>query len=552
MSWYLPAEIAQLTLTFVLFLVFSFLYWHDKEKYLLLWALSWLSWSIKYIFDILFYFSPANKFFLLCNLLSWLAAGILLAVGTLVFAKKPFRVIWRYSAFFLFMWIIILTNITSSLPLLIFPIFFFLGMLFIFTGINFIRSQETDVKGKYITGWIFILSGLHTADYPILSPIEWFAPWGYLTAGILLYLLASSTLLVYYQKIRKDLSNSEERFRLLAENAKDVIFRIIFKPTPFVDYISPSVKEITGYMCEELYSNPRLFLSLEYPDEKILKWVRKDGQVIWVEQNTTGILDKKGDLIGLEGIIRDITERKKSEDKILELEKSRRDLLTNISHELRTPITSIQGYVEALMDGIAETKEEQKKYLEIVLNRVQGLNRLIKDLFELTRLEERQISFNYSIFYLEDLINTLYERFIIDVEQAGLEFIIEKPKNTDISIFIDLDRIFQVFENIINNALKHTPQGGSITLSSSLENKTEVLFSITDTGSGICSKDLPYIFERFYKGKKTNDLKDKNTGLGLAITKELVEAHSGRIWVESTEGQGTSIYFTLPLYTNKI
>ena len=141
----------------------------------------------------------------------------------------------------------------------------------------------------------------------------------------------------------------------------------------------------------------------------------------WVEQNTTGILDKKGDLIGLEGIIRDITERKKSEDKILELEKSRRDLLTNISHELRTPITSIQGYVEALMDGIAETKEEQKKYLEIVLNRVQGLNRLIKDLFELTRLEERQISFNYSIFYLEDLINTLYERFIIDVEQAGLE-----------------------------------------------------------------------------------------------------------------------------------
>ncbi|MDF2716707.1 MAG: integral rane sensor signal transduction histidine kinase [Paenibacillus sp.] len=236
----------------------------------------------------------------------------------------------------------------------------------------------------------------------------------------------------------------------------------------------------------------------------------------------------------------------KKNEELRQAEESRRQLVSNISHELGTPMTAIQGYVKAIMDGIIEPTEN--KYWNTIYDKVLYVNRLVKDLFQLSRLEAKQFKFDFEAMSADDLIELHLSKLEWDVRSRGVLFTVKRtpPEGGwgDAYVMIDSVRIDQVVTNIVYNALKFTSAGGAITIESG-QAGNELLIRITDTGTGIDEKSLPYVFDRFFKD--SSDGTQEGTGLGLAIAKEIVLAHGGRIWAESKRNEGSSFYFTLPL-----
>ncbi|CAM3549436.1 MULTISPECIES: ATP-binding protein [Saccharibacillus] len=238
------------------------------------------------------------------------------------------------------------------------------------------------------------------------------------------------------------------------------------------------------------------------------------------------------------------------------LELSRRRLLSDISHELRTPMTAIQGYVEAIVSGLVEREEDRKTYLEMVLVKALGLNRLIHDLFELSRLESGKSDMIFMMTSLEEWLDTIQDKFRLDIVQANLNYEFEAnvtaAKLRHYQVVIDTDRITQVLTNLVFNAIRHTEAGGTITLRCSIEewegeSPGQLTVCVEDTGEGIGEESLPFVFDRFFRERHGRHTV-QSSGIGLAIAKGIVQHHSGTISVESTVGQGSSFVFTLPLY----
>lgn len=236
------------------------------------------------------------------------------------------------------------------------------------------------------------------------------------------------------------------------------------------------------------------------------------------------------------------------------MEESRRRLLANISHDLRTPVTSVLGHVELLLEEIVESPEQQRTYLKRIHSKMIGLNRLIQDLFELAKIESAQARFQMSELSARGFVKDIYLNYVSDVKNAG--FILEYSGEIMPTVLIkaDPERLDQVFANLISNAIRYMGEGGVITLRCRLGDKcygpgngrTMVVFEVADNGVGIAPEHIPYIFERFYRGSQSRESVAQNSGLGLAIAKEIVEAHGGCIWVDTTVDCGCTICFSLP------
>ncbi|CAH1195456.1 Sensor histidine kinase RcsC [Paenibacillus plantiphilus] len=242
------------------------------------------------------------------------------------------------------------------------------------------------------------------------------------------------------------------------------------------------------------------------------------------------------------------------------LELARRRLLSDISHELRTPMTAIQGYVEAIVSGLVEEDAVKERYLQMVLSKALGLNRLIQDLFELSRLESRRSEMIFEIIPLNKLIALIQDKFGLDVAGAGLQYSFVQSLDSalldECQVVIDLDRITQVLTNLVFNAIEHTDAGGRIEITCEFAEEHNVdnaigklVIHVHDTGKGIQNDSLPLVFDRFYREQRTERSSDsRGMGIGLAIAKEIVQYHDGAIDVESVVGQGSTFSFTLPLY----
>ncbi|NSW90985.1 MAG: HAMP domain-containing protein [Firmicutes bacterium] len=224
-------------------------------------------------------------------------------------------------------------------------------------------------------------------------------------------------------------------------------------------------------------------------------------------------------------------------------EEMRRSFIANVSHELRTPMTSIRGFIEGILDGTIP-HEKQKEYLGIVRDEVVRLNRLVNDLLDLARMEAGEIRIVLTDFNINELIR----RCIIKLESIITEKNLEVMANfeeEDVFVNADMDAIERVLLNLIHNAVKFTPEGGIIVLSTSTAQKDKVLVCVADNGIGIEKDELDMIWERFYKSDKSRSQDKSGTGLGLAIVKNLINEHGQDIWVESEVGKGTTFYFTL-------
>jgi len=234
--------------------------------------------------------------------------------------------------------------------------------------------------------------------------------------------------------------------------------------------------------------------------------------------------------------IQDLTELRR-------LEMIRQDFISNISHELRTPIASVKALAETLNEGAIEDPSVAKDFLSRINVEVDKLAQMVQELGELSRIESGEAPLNKRRINMADVIGHAVDRLRAQADRAELKLDIDIPPTLP-EVMSDEARVEQVLVNIIHNAIKFTPSGGKINISAKARDN-DILVSVSDTGVGIPADDLPRIFERFYKADKSRS--GGGTGLGLAIAKHIVEAHGGRIWAESVEGRGSTFNFTLPL-----
>lgn len=223
----------------------------------------------------------------------------------------------------------------------------------------------------------------------------------------------------------------------------------------------------------------------------------------------------------------------------------RKEFLQNLSHEFKTPVTAIQGYVDTLLQGAMENPELSKKFLERAAKNIERLVNLINDLDEISKLERGEIKLYKQYFVIQDLIKEAFESLSWKAEQKNVSFYIKKGCEQPMTVYADKEKLRQVFSNLFDNAIKYGKYGGSIVASIYKTDDKNVLVEISDDGIGIPEKSLNRVFERFYRTTEGRNRDVTGTGLGLSICKHIIEAHKHTIHVRSKEGVGTTIGFTL-------
>ncbi|WKA53388.1 ATP-binding protein [Planococcus shixiaomingii] len=228
------------------------------------------------------------------------------------------------------------------------------------------------------------------------------------------------------------------------------------------------------------------------------------------------------------------------------LEKLREDFIANVSHELRTPIAMLQGYSEAILDDVGATEEERREMTKIIYEESQRMGRLVTDLLNLARLESGHMRLYKNVVQINGMIERMTMKFSQVAKENGIYLSFETSLDDWAATELDEDRVEQVMTNLIDNAMRHTPQGGQVLVNVEQE-QGYAKISVNDTGVGIPEEDLEYVFERFYKADKARTLGKGGTGLGLAIASNIIKAHGGEIYAKSKVGTGTSFIFLLPL-----
>ncbi|AXH98837.1 HAMP domain-containing protein [Sporosarcina sp. PTS2304] len=242
---------------------------------------------------------------------------------------------------------------------------------------------------------------------------------------------------------------------------------------------------------------------------------------------------------GAVAVFRDMTEQHK-------LDKLRSDFIANVSHELRTPISMLQGYSEAIIDDVVSSEEERMEMVQIIHDESKRMSRLVTDLLNIARMESGHIQLHREPLSAVDFLNRMVTKFSQVAKDAEVDLSLQTTELPSLLVKADEDRLEQVFTNLIDNAIRHTPNGGSVTLG--IYRSDGMLdLTVSDTGVGIPEKDLPFVFERFYKADKARTRGKGGTGLGLAIAKNIMEAHNGSILATSGEVTGTVFICSLPL-----
>lgn len=230
-------------------------------------------------------------------------------------------------------------------------------------------------------------------------------------------------------------------------------------------------------------------------------------------------------------------------DKLEKTENMRRQLIGDVTHELRTPLTAVKGYLEGLMDGVLTADPDTYQQIHTEINRLQ---RLVNDLQELSQVESGAFKLEFTSISPAILLETIQRNFGYQFEEKNLHLDMEMEPNLP-KILIDKDRIIQVLTNLVGNALQYTPAGGKVVIKVHRDN-SNLLFSVSDTGIGISTEQLPNIFNRFYRTDKSRTRASGGSGIGLTIARVLVKAHQGRIWAESDgEGKGSTFSFSIPI-----
>lgn len=602
MTWLIPGLTATTTLTLLIGLIFIYLWHEEKEKYLLLWAISWCAYSLRFITHLLIIQNILPHAGIIFQNSVTVISGLFIIWGTYVFQEKRLNVIWLYASGLAILWEFVAE--IGRLPFLLadLPNSLFVGWMYAWTGQMMLRFRKISGIGTRIAGWSLIFWGIHKADYTFLRPVAWFAPWGFLIASLLYLLSAIGVILSYYEKVKKELkdeiqardlteksleksmrarqevmealSASEKKFRGLFENLYDIYYQT--DAEGIVSLISPSVERVLGYSPKELIGRPLKDLYVN-PTEKevLLKQLVKDGHVtnfissfkarnstvIWLSANARIMIGQNGNILGEDGIIRDVTalkqveeEKKKLETQLAQLQKmeSIGTLAGGIAHDFNNILSPLIGFAELLKDDLPPENTLQG-YIDQILHASYRARDLVKQILTFSRKGDQNVQPVQIQAVAAEALKLLRSSIptTIDV-QAQLDWDCGR-------ILADPTQIHQIIMNIGTNAYHAMEETGG-TLSVSLKEVAQgpeenphaaymappgkfALLTISDTGGGIDQAILDKIFEPYFTTKGIG----KGTGLGLSVVRGIVHAYKGAIRIETQKGIGTHVHVYLPI-----
>jgi len=399
------------------------------------------------------------------------------------------------------------------------------------------------------------------------------------------------------KKYESLLAGNAETFQSLVENVNVGVYRITGDGKGDFIQANPACAEIFGYASKEdflkisfaqLCRDPgeRGKLTAEISEKKSFRnrpvsMLKRDTASITVSCNETAFSGPDGKVLWIDGVLEDVTEQVKAEETLREtkqklelqtwglrktnegikllyqelneknkrlraLDRLKSDFVSTVSHELRTPLSITKEGISLVLDRITgDINEEQEQILSSAKNSIDRLTRIINDLLDISKIEAGKLEVRKKMFNLKDLIVNISSTFRTKVSRKGLELKIDMPEE-DLEIFADADRITQVFTNLLGNSLKFTDKG-YLEISVG-EDGDDVKCRVSDTGMGIAEEDIPKAFDKFQQFGREHGPGEKGAGLGLSISKEIVELHGGKIWLESEKGKGSSFYFTLPRF----
>lgn len=534
----------------IVLLVYVYLYMQYKERFLKSWAIAWAVILLKAVVDPFIYKSemliPTLMFF------QFIVAvcTFFLIWGTYDFAGRqlPLKMILSAAG------ILLLTDIGAilGLPLilLVLPNVLIYGLIYIQIGLFLFRNLETHGYGPKITAMAFIITGIFQFLFPVMRPDAGSAHWGYIIDGFLRLVIAVGFLLTYFEKARYDLAKKEAQFRLLAENAKDIIFRFNLYPQPHFDYISPSVKDISGFSPEEFYNDPDLMFKRVHPDDRqnmpkfdqnvvptdvpvALRLLTKSEEQIWAEQQLVPIKNAEGAVVAIEGIIRDVTARKQLEQELFRLDRLNivGQMAANIGHEIRNPLTTVRGYLQVL-----SRKKDVEQYQSNFILMMEELDRANSLITEYLSLSKNRLT-DLKQHNLNTILEALYPLIQADATNTTHLICLDLGKIPD--LLIDEKEIRQLILNLTRNGLEAMSPGKTLTIKTFAE-EDAVILQIRDQG-----KEIPAdIVERL--GIPFFTTKDQGTGLGLAICYSIANRHRAKITVK-TSPAGTTFSIRFPI-----
>ena len=320
--------------------------------------------------------------------------------------------------------------------------------------------------------------------------------------------------------------------------------RIVIMNTAALDILNLKSEKVIGIpLLEILPLEERVtFRELLETQQERLIYLEEDGEDSMIQCEFSVIQRESGFISGLVCVLTDVTEQQK-------IERERRNFVSNVSHELRTPLTSIKSYTEALVDGAWENKEIAPGFLNVIETETDRMMRMITDLLNLSRMDQNRFGLEKEFINMNELVLHIVNRFEMVLQSEPYRDknyrILTDITQRDLWVELDQDKITQVLDNIINNAIKYSPDGGRIIVRL-METHTDIIVSVSDEGLGISRKDIPHLFDRFYRVDKARSRAMGGSGLGLAIAQEVIQLHGGKIWVNSIENKGSTFFVSLP------
>ena len=239
--------------------------------------------------------------------------------------------------------------------------------------------------------------------------------------------------------------------------------------------------------------------------------------------------------------------KESTEEKVV-FDSQNKELISNISHDLKTPITAIKGYVEGLLDGVADTPEKQEKYLRTIYNKANDMDRLINELTFYSKIDTNRIPYTFNKINVREYFDDCFEDIGLELGQQQVGLTYANQVASDVIVIADAEQMKRVINNIVGNSVKYMDKPERYIHIRVLDVGDFIQVEIEDNGKGIATKDLPYIFDRFYRTDASRNSSKGGSGIGLSIVYKIVEDHGGKVWVTSKEGEGTTMYFVLRKY----
>jgi PAS domain S-box-containing protein len=535
--------------TISLVLIYIYLYVMYRERYMGILIVNWICFSLRIIlFD---YGTFAWKTCTIATILYYV-----LYIGTVtmflwsnsLFINAPINRWWLYCGSGSFLLGTIFKVLSLPIYFSMIPLALFSGTVLIYIGQSFAQKLPIKWFGNYITGYSFILWGLFTIFMPYSTYLT--ISWPYLVCGILRLIIASGIIMVYFEKTKADLIKKETQYRLLAENAADIIFRYKLLPKAKFEYVSPAALAITGYPPDEFYANHKIVGTLVHPNDMptfrnflnnpwrctsfpfTMRLIRKNNIIIWIEQKVVPIYDTAGNLVAMEGIVRDVTERKHLEQIAARANKIHiaGKMAIDFADEIRNPLTTIFGYLQIL----AKKKDffKYRSAFTLMLNELERTNSVISQYLLLANDKRAE----RSPCNLNDIIQSLYPLLETKANGSHVEIILNLKTLPLLSL--DATEIRYLLIHLVNNAIEAMPTGGTLMICT-IANKHTVTLSVRDHGPGIPAHVLEDIGTPFITTKETA------SGLGLTMCYLIANRHNAIIDIQ-TNTYGTNILVHFP------